>query len=132
MQKACPKCGKIHSFGLNCTPKTYRGGDERKLRNRYSWARKSKEIREKANFLCEACLDEGVLTYDNLSVHHIKKLSLYGEKVLLDNYNLVCLCEKHHKDADDGKIDPKYLEQLAKDREDGRKKIPPSLFDGMI
>ena len=132
MRKACSKCGKIHSPSYNCTPKVYKQDTERKLRNTYRWAKKSREIREKVHYLCEPCLDEGVLFYKNTEVHHITKLSGGGEDVLLDNYNLVCLCQRHHKLADDGKIDPDYLRALAKRREDaedtGIKIISPPPF----
>ena len=37
---------------------------------------------------------------------------------LLDNYNLICLCQEHHKQAEIGKIDRDYLYRLARQRED--------------
>jgi hypothetical protein len=46
-------------------------------------------------------------------VHHIEKLR---ENVdgLLDDDNLICLCGKHHKQADKGLIDKEYLKELVK------------------
>jgi 5-methylcytosine-specific restriction endonuclease McrA len=79
---------------------------------------KSKEIREKANYLCEVCRDNEVITYDGVEVHHITKLS-EDESLLLDDYNLICLCQEHHKAADAGQIDRDYLRELAKAREQG-------------
>ena len=37
----------------------------------------------------------------------------------LDNYNLICLCTDHHKQADQGKLDKEYLRKLARKREKG-------------
>lgn len=118
MYKSCSRCGKIHSTTYTCNVgKVYRGGEERELRNTYDWQQKSLEIRYRSNYLCEVCRDEGIYTYDNLEVHHITKVTEAPGR-LLDNYNLVCLCVKHHKLADKGKINKTYLEELAKKRED--------------
>ena len=117
MYKSCSKCGKIHDTRFKCnTNRIYKSGEERKLRSLYSWTQKSKEIREKANYLCEVCRDHNVYTYDNLEVHHIEKLKDNSD-LLLDNLNLVCLCQEHHKQADSGQISKEYLRKLAEDRE---------------
>lgn len=118
MYKSCSICGKIHRANYVCQVKrTYGGGNERKLRSTYSWTEKSKEIREKAHHLCEVCKDRGQITYDNLEVHHIVKLT-DDESLLLDNYNLICLCAAHHKQADNNEIDKDYLIKLAQKREE--------------
>ena len=123
MFKSCSRCGKIHQSNYQCTVgKTYRGGEERKLRSRYSWTKKSEEIRERANHLCEVCRDNNIYTYDGIEVHHIVKVRDDKTK-LLDNYNLICLCQEHHKLADNNKLDQDYLLDLAKKREDGEE--PP-------
>ena len=117
MYKTCSRCGKIHPFDYKCTKgKVYSGGEERKLRNTYAWEKKSKQIREKAQHLCEVCRSEGRLTYNNLEVHHIVKVK-DNTSLLLDDYNLVCLCQEHHKKADKGLIDADYLRKIADDRE---------------
>ena len=122
MYKACSRCGKIHPANFVCTKgKEYNGGEERKLRSRYAWAKKSREIRDKSSQLCEVCRAEGIYTYNNLEVHHIDKVR-DNSQGLLDNYNLITLCVMHHKDADAGKIDKEYLRRLAYQREEG---IPP-------
>lgn len=119
MYKACSRCGKIHRYDFNCTVgKVYSGGHERTLRQTNKWKMKSEEIRQRANYLCEVCRQTGRYTYKNLEVHHITKLT-EDESLLLDNYNLICLCQRHHKDADSGAIPPEYLRQLARIREDG-------------
>ena len=120
MFKVCHRCGKIHASNFVCEagkqPRRYSGGTERVLRSSYKWTEKSKEIRERANYLCEVCRDEGVLTYDGLEVHHIIKVK-DDEDLLLDNNNLICLCTAHHKQADNNELDRKYLQDLARQRE---------------
>lgn len=120
MYKSCARCGKIHSStyvcNVNRVRRKYVETEERKLRSTSKWTEKSKEIRERANYLCEVCRDEGKFTYKNLEVHHITKLS-EDSSLLLDNNNLICLCIEHHKKADDGDIDKNYLMRLAKERE---------------
>lgn len=116
---SCSKCNKVHVKGYKCNVgRIYNGGEERVLRNSYAWQQKSLEIRERCNYLCEVCKDENKYTYNNLEVHHITKL-IEDSSRLLDNYNLVCLCQEHHKKADKGEIDKDYLFKLAKIREDG-------------
>lgn len=119
MYKSCSKCGKIHDtrFKCNAGNEIYKSMQERHLRSKNAWTEKSKEIRERANYLCEVCRDQGKITYENLEVHHITKVR-DDESLLLDNYNLICLCQEHHKQADKGLIDKDYLLSLAKRRED--------------
>lgn len=119
MYKACPHCGKIHKVGEKCPTfkRIYRPTKESKLRSTYAWAKKSREIRDKAQGLCEVCRDKGTYMYKGLEVHHIVKLR-DDEDGLLDNYNLVCLCVEHHKQADEGKISKDYLRALARKREE--------------
>ena len=120
MYKSCPYCGGIHPVGYICPKKpkrTYHGGEERKLRSTNAWTKKSKEIREKAQGLCEVCRDKGLYTYTGLEVHHIVKVS-EDKAMLLDDYNLICLCVDHHKQAEQGKLDKEYLRNLARKREE--------------
>ena len=119
MFKACSKCGKIHDASSICpyVKREYTGGAERKLRSKYSWTQKSKQIREQSNHLCEVCKDKGVYTYQNIEVHHIVKVR-DDETLLLDNYNLICLCQECHEKADKGLIDKEYLKRLARQREE--------------
>lgn len=119
MWKSC-SCGKMHPATYVCNAnrlkREYADTEERKLRSTNKWTEKSKEIREKANHLCEVCRDKGVYTYNNLEVHHIIKLS-NDRGGLLDNDNLVCLCVEHHKEADKGTLSVDYLRDLAQQRE---------------
>ena len=117
MFKACSKCGKIHPANVQClVSRTYRGGDERRLRSSWDWNKKSREIREKAQYLCEVCRDQGRYTHEHLEVHHIDKVSEHPDG-LLDDMNCVCLCVEHHKDAEADKISKEYLRSLAYKRE---------------
>jgi len=124
MYKACSRCGKIHDSKYTCIVgkqkydySRYAEYEERKARNTAAWANKSKDIRTKANYLCEVCRDRGIYNYENIEVHHITKLrdDING---LLDDNNLICLCQAHHKQADKGMIDADYLRQLARKREE--------------
>ena len=126
MYKACPYCGRIHPVGDigRKKPKRtiFRGGEERKLRSSNAWTKKSIEIREKAQGLCEVCRDRGLYTYTGLEVHHIVKLR-HRPDLLLDNYNLIALCEDCHKKADSGKLSTEYLQSLARKRECNNEKL---------
>lgn len=117
MLKACSRCGRIHAYNYVCNVGRYTGGKERALRNKYAWATKAKEVKEKAGYLCEVCRDKGIYTYSNLETHHIDKVKDAPTK-LLDNLNLVCLCTTCHKLADAGKLDKEYLRKLAAAREE--------------
>ena len=129
MYKSCSRCGKIHDSRFKCNfGKVYRGGDERKLRSSYDWTKKSKEIRDSAQYLCEVCRDEGVFTYSGLEVHHIEKLK-DRQDLLLDRDNLIVLCTRHHKDADAGKLSKDYLRKLVENRD--RENIPVGSEDSI-
>ena len=118
MYKSCSRCGRIHPADFKCNKgKVYRGGEERQLRSRFAWTKKSEEIREKAQYLCEVCRDQGKITYESLEVHHITPLR-EDSNLLLDNFNLVCLCIEHHKQADNSELDRDYLRKLAEYREE--------------
>lgn len=119
MYRACSRCGQIHSTKFKCThnkPKwdygKYGTNEERKLRNTQAWAKKSQEIRQQAQYLCEVCRDKGIYNYNELEVHHITKLR-EDKQGLLDDSNLICLCIKHHKQADRGQLSKEYLRELT-------------------
>lgn len=127
MTKACGRCGRIHPHGYHCTAgQIYRRTDERKLRNTNKWHKKSEEIREEAQYLCEVCRAEGRYTYNNLEVHHITPLK-EDETKLLDNDNLICLCADCHKRAEKGELSRDYLTELARVRP---QRYPPGGQEG--
>ena len=118
MFKACSRCGKIHPANVSCSKgRTYSGGEERRLRSSWAWNKKSREIRDKAQHLCEVCRDQGRYTHDNLEVHHIEKVSEHPERLLDDN-NCICLCVEHHKEADAYALSKEYLYMLVHKREE--------------
>ena len=117
MFKSCSKCGKIHDTRVKCdVGRVYNVTTESRLRSQYCWTKKSQQIRERANHLCEVCRANGVYTYDNIEVHHIVKVKDDQSK-LLDDDNLICLCQEHHRMADDGQISKDELIRLVKIRE---------------
>lgn len=123
MLKACPWCGRIHDSREDCgrrPPKKYRREESERGRDTRAWKRKAEQIKTDSHYLCENCLSQGVLTWDGLEAHHIIKLRERPD-LLLDDDNLVCLCEKCHKKADVGVISAAFLRQLAKKRNN----IPP-------
>ena len=114
---SCSRCGKLHPRGFKCNigkinPKRT---ETDKLHDQRKWKRKANQIKADALGLCEVCRAEGVLNYDRLEVHHITKLR-DDPSGLLDDYNLICLCVYHHKQADAGEIDADYLRELARER----------------
>ena len=118
MFRSCSRCGKVHSTSYKCNHNRDKKDTEaRRLRNKNNWHKKSEEIRKASNYICSVCREEGRYTHTVLEVHHITPIEEDRDR-LLDNYNLICLCQEHHKQAEIGKIDRDYLYQLARDRED--------------
>lgn len=118
MYKSCSRCGKVHDTAYKCNYNRVKKDTEaRRLRQLNSWHQKSEEIRKKSNYLCSVCREEGRYIYKGLEVHHITPIEQDKDR-LLDNYNLICLCQEHHKQAEIGKIDKDYLYMLAKQREE--------------
>ena len=119
MLKICSRCGRVHQRNYTCHAgkRIYVGGGERQLRSTWKWTEKSRDIRERAHYLCEVYKAEGRLTYDGIEVHHIIKVK-DDKDLLLDDYNLICLCTSHHKQADNNEIDIEYLRDLARQREE--------------
>ena len=129
MWKSCAKCGKIHPYNHKCyIGDSFRKKDTRanRFRRTIDWTNKSEEIREDSKYLCSVCLDNKIFNYDLLEVHHIEPIEQNYER-RLDNYNLICLCNNHHREAEKGNIDREYLFKLAKSREDRKNNIPPTL-----
>lgn len=115
--RSCTICGKIHDASIKCTKPVERTDAQAyALRQKNKWHSKSLEIRERSQWLCAVCKDQGEITFNELDVHHIRKLKNNPE-LLLEDENLICLCKQHHKMADDGLIDVEYLERLARERD---------------
>ena len=122
MLKSCHYCGRIHAKDYDCgkKPQRIRYSKDSNEAGRYSYTftMKSREIKERSHHLCAVCLTEGKLTYDGLETHHITKLR-EAPDLLLEDGNLICLCQRHHEMADAGLISADELRRLAAQRDEG-------------
>lgn len=122
MKKSCQYCGRVHDKKYDCGKKPkkdysrYQRTDSEAGRYSHAFRVKSEQIKKRSHYLCSYCLANNMLTYDGLETHHITKLRDRPE-LLLDDSNLICLCKRHHKLADDGKIDAELLRELARQRD---------------
>lgn len=119
MYKACSRCGRIHDINYRCNAgRIYKGVrvEAEQVRYTTTWTKKAKAIKDASNNLCAVCLDNNILTYNGLEIHHIDKLTEAPEKAF-DDDNLICLCKIHHRAADSGKIKKDYLRKLVQVRE---------------
>ena len=128
MLRSCQWCGKVHDSRIDCghrPKKIFQRSADEMGRYTSAWIRKSHDIKERSKWLCAICLDEGVLTYDGLETHHIIKI-VDRPDLLLEDSNLICLCSRHHREADRGEIEPERLRRLAEMRDAGD---PPGCND---
>ena len=118
MYKTCSRCGKIHKHGHTCyaNSKNYYQGDPKikKFRNSTDWKSKAEEIKQRDKYLCKICLSENIFNYKELSVHHITPLAEDWSR-RLENNNLITLCDKHHKECENGKITRQKQYELIKE-----------------
>ena len=121
----CSHCGIVERGNHNCPYRSKRKPKESteiiRFRNSQAWVKKSAEIKTKAKYLCEVCMKDKYNTinqfnFDNLETHHIEPISENYDR-RLDNYNLVVLCQQHHKMSEKGDIPRDYLFKLAEERE---------------
>lgn len=125
MLKSCPYCGKIHDKKYNCPKKPVRQRQDNrqgKFRSTYKWTKKAQAVKRRDGYLCQVCLrglyhPERRYESEGLEVHHIQTVASCYEK-RLDGYNLLTLCERHHKMADAGKIPAKELQMIAAEQEE--------------
>ena len=126
MKRICPTCGGIHEIGQECAEQKRRrqewlrnhGGYKRehdKLRSTYAWTQKAAQVKAEANWLCERCRRRGRYIHKDIEVHHIEKLADRPD-LLLDDANLVVLCQSCHKAADAGEIPKDELRAIAAER----------------
>lgn len=109
----------MHKDGEICPVPRKRSYDvTAKYHNTHAWHTKAEQIKKDSKYLCPLCKEEGVYTYEGLETHHIVKIQDDPDR-LLDNYNLIPLCTRHHKMADAGEIDSDHLFELARQREEG-------------
>lgn len=77
------------------------------------WTVKSLEVRDRDGGVCQYCMRvDKYITTEDLSVHHIVPIGVDPSKKFEDD-NLITLCPKHHKMADDGLIDAELLKSWA-------------------
>lgn len=122
MFKSCSFCGKIHNKKNKCKKKLKilkEKSEEKKIRSKNKWGLKSKEMRKKANFLCEVCKEKGFFVFDNLEVHHIFSIKENKEKIF-DDENLIVLCQQCHKKAESGKLSKNFLKKILEKRDETR------------
>ena len=127
MYKTCSHCGIVPENHI-CPYRTYRKKERDTQANRFrsskAWTNKSREIKEKSKYLCEVCIENKYHTinqfnFNKLETHHIEPLcENYTRR--LDNFNLVVLCNYHHKLAENGEIPREYLFELAEKRESNK------------
>jgi 5-methylcytosine-specific restriction endonuclease McrA len=138
MLKTCTYCGRIHDRKYTCPQKAAslerranrrrKYSDQDRLRNTNAWKKKSLHIRERDQYLCQACLN-GIgytksrrIETENLQVHHIIPLKTDRNEAL-NNENLITLCETCHELAEQGKISSERLVEIAQRNE----KTPPGV-----
>lgn len=130
MKKACSICGRIHEVGERCPQKPAKKYKkyseltdfEKKYKSFLSsseWQKKREEIKERDLYLCPICTHgiryDRKRKYDpqDLQVHHIESVRTAWTK-RLENNNLITLCEKHHREAEEGKISKETLRTFIK------------------
>lgn len=116
----CSRCGKIVERGHNCPYKNkmYQKKDTNanKFRNTKAWLKKSIEIRQRDKYLCQVCINNlyntiNCFNTEKLEVHHITPIEEDYNRIL-DNDNLITLCNTHHRMAELGKIPRNVLYNL--------------------
>ena len=125
MLKSCEYCGKFHDSKFDCgkkpTRKKIRPTKSNTFRSSQAWKDKAIEIKERDHYLCQICI-RGLygaprrLSYDNLSVHHAKKIETDWDK-RLDNDNLITLCDMHHRMCEDGTIPYETVKRIIDEQE---------------
>lgn len=131
MLKSCKYCGRIHDSKYDCGKKPKwkkERNDKNKFRSTQAWKKKSEEIRERDNYLCQVCIRKlfntlNQYTYNDLGVHHAVPLEQDFDK-RLDNNNLLTICSYHHELAESGKIPLGVILKIIYEQEN---KVPPGL-----
>ena len=118
MLKTCSICGRIHDFDKVCYNSKYKKSTKQnKFRSSYIWQEKRDEIRERDMNLCQVCIRDKYNTdymynFKSLEVHHIIPIEEdYSRR--LDSYNLITLCNMHHRMAEEGIITREELQKIV-------------------
>lgn len=134
MKKSCAYCGRIHDSKYDCgrKPKRIRKRNEKdSFRSTALWQRKTEEIKERDEFLCQICIRDlyktiNRLNGNRLSVHHAIPLQVDFDK-RLDNDNLITLCDTHHEMAENGRIPYEVIKEIIDEQESG---VSPRINNG--
>ncbi|WP_454054122.1 HNH endonuclease [Clostridium sp. Marseille-Q7071] len=122
MLKGCSYCGGIYDSQYICPKKPKR---EYKITDidRFRWAKawQRKQINERDGYMCQVCIRNIYLTqlqcnYKDIGVHHI--VSIAEEWGLrLEDSNLICLCDYHHRMTERKEIPGEELINIANQQE---------------
>ena len=82
----------------------------RKFRSSRIWQKKRDEIKNRDKHLCRNCLNNGILNFKKLEVHHIDAISNDWNS-RLDSNNLITLCSTCHKNAENGNIQKYFVKK---------------------
>lgn len=123
MFRSCSYCGGVHKSNEDCPYKSKaRIKINDKFRSGKQWQKKREQIKLRDNYMCQVCVRQLYGTdiqfnYYNTSVHHIQPLHSNYDLRLEDD-NLICLCDKHHRMAECGKIPISVLKKIVQEQED--------------
>lgn len=101
MKRACPYCGRIHDKRNECgrAPQHRYDTEATRLRSGRNWRKVKRLANERDGYLCQFCLAEGKLTYEDLETHHIIPIHDDPDRAY-ELENLVTLCRMHHEIAE--------------------------------
>lgn len=120
MTYSCRYCGRIHEKGFVCPkrPQYRRNKNTKdKFRSTAAWQKVRETVAVRDHYSCCICVENGDYSEKTIQVHHITPLNEDFTR-RLDMRNLISLCEKHHAQADDGKISAEKLRRIAEQRQD--------------
>ncbi|MDR1240287.1 MAG: HNH endonuclease [Oscillospiraceae bacterium] len=78
-------------------------------------------IRKRDMYLCQVCLRQGVYNCGDIEVHHAIKID-EDKELTFDSSNLITLCQKHHRQADDGEITFEVIKKIIEEQEQTNEK----------
>lgn len=86
-----------------------------------AWQRKREQINIRDKYMCQVCIRKLYDTkkqynYTDIGVHHITPI-VEDWDLRLEDDNLICLCERHHKMADAGAIPKDLLKSICNEQE---------------
>ena len=120
MTVSCRYCGRVHPAGVTCPrkPKGCRSKGEPTQADRFRWHKAWKTTRDaiidRDFHMCRICFEgtRGTFPPGPLQVHHIVPLA-EDYSLRMEESNLITLCPRHHRDAEDGTISREELRALA-------------------